>query len=192
MPAIYVSVSASSDLIYKNFIHRNFQEGWTLSAEGVIPLIPVVPFQAQKTCEPDEQGWTVVEKPTFTQRGADLQLRRMRDSPLNDTVVQCLNSKVGVVHLFLTSCQWTDPKTVCGRWSCGSPARPVASASFAADSEEWTAESCKFGFCERCYGDCYPVGRCSPSPKKSTGKKKAKELASSASSSSSESSSESE
>ena len=42
MAAVYDSVSASSELLYKDYIHRNFQNGWSLMPEGTIPLQPVV------------------------------------------------------------------------------------------------------------------------------------------------------
>ena len=192
MPAIYDSVSASSELLYKDYIHKNIQQGWSLSEEGSIPLAPVVPFRPADPPSEVSEGFTLVEKPKFTQKGGELQYRRLTDSPLNKDVVQYLNTHLGTVHLFIPGkFTWKDPKTVCGRWACGSPDRPVSSACFAATSAEWTAKSCEFGFCERCYGDCYPVERCLPSPKKSKLAKKDSKAASSSSSSSSSSESES-
>ena len=190
MPSIYDSVSASSELLYKDYIHSNIIQGWSLAVEGAIPKAPVVPFRLAQPAQQSSEGFTLVDRPVFTQRGGELQHRRMTDSPLNQDVVQCLNTNLGTVHLYIPGkFTWKDPKTVCGRWACGSPSRPASAACFAANSVEWTARSSQFAFCERCYGDCYPNERCLPSPKKQ--KPAAKDLVASSSSSSS-SSSESE
>ena len=145
----------------------------------------MVPFTARSSDVGDGE-YTLVEKPISTQKGADLQLRRMSDSPLNDSVVQCLNTGVGTVHLFVNGAfKWKEPKTLCGRWACGAPDRPVKTAMFSATSTEWTGRNCKYGFCEACYGDCYPAERCSPSPRKAKGSVPAADLESDSSSSSS-------
>ena len=185
-PAVYDSVAASSELLYKDFIHRNVQQGWSLSKEGAIPLRPVVSFESCKEPAPVEEKteWAFAEA-SVTQRGAALQLQRMSDSPLNETVIQVLNTGSGLVHLFMTGkFKWKDPKSLCGRWACGSPDRPMKAASFAASSSEWTGSTCLYGFCESCYGDCYPVERCLPSPKKAKSAESGNQSDSSTSSSS--------
>ena len=190
MASIYDSVSASAELIYKDFVHKNFQNGWSLMEEGSVPLAPVVPFVAnpQVMLEEKDGDWSLADRPKSTQKGADLQSRRLADSPLDGSVVQVLNTQVGVVHLFVgTKFAWKDPRSICGRWQCGSPDRPGKNSKFAAGSAEWKADNCMFGFCEACYGDCYPAERCSPSPVKPKSKKKPQSRASSSSSSSSSS-----
>ena len=92
MASVYDSVSASSELAYKDFVHKSFQNGWALSETGAIPMAPKVHLSQML------QGSVVTENSTppkaknqLDQKGAALQLRRMRDSPLDDTVLQCLN-----------------------------------------------------------------------------------------------------
>ena len=168
MASVYDSVSASSELVYKDFIHRNIQKGWSLCAEGSIPLQPVVPFvSCSKPVASKADGpKATAAKPSSTQKGADLQLRRMADSPLNDSVVQCQILSLGHVHLHVRGVfQWKSPKTCCGK-ECGSPAKPAKNCKFSDSSQEWTGDNCLFGFCVRCYGECYPVDRCMTTPKK--------------------------
>ena len=42
MASVYDSVSASSELAYKDFVHKSFQNGWALSETGAIPMAPNV------------------------------------------------------------------------------------------------------------------------------------------------------
>ena len=44
MASVYDSVKASSELLYKDFIHKNFQSGWTLKDVGSIPMSAKIPF----------------------------------------------------------------------------------------------------------------------------------------------------
>ena len=139
-----------------------------MSAEGRIPLQPVVPFLSCSNARPvrEETPKAAVTKPPSTQKGADLQLRRMADSPLGDSVIQCQNTTLGTVHLQIRGAfQFKDPRTCCGR-QYGSPTNPAKNMKFSDSSQEWTGENSLFHFCERCYGDCYPVDRCISSPKK--------------------------
>ena len=184
MANVYDSVTASSELLYKDFTHRNFHNGWSLMPEGTIPLNPVVGFKDVSRDQPAEHPSPA--KKVSTQRGGGLQLRRMADSPLDDSVVQCLHSKLGSIHLAVIGVtpRGKEPKTVCGRWVCGTPDMPAETADFASISDKWTGVNSAFAFCERCYGDCYPVGRCLSTPKKTKGSPKASSLASSSSSSS--------
>ena len=196
MAEVYDSVSATSELVYKDFIHKNIQKGWSLSAEGRIPLQPVVPFLSCSNARPvsEETPKAAVTKPPSTQKGADLQLRRMADSPLGDSVIQCQNTTLGIVHLQIRGAfQFKDPRTCCGR-QYGSPTNPAKNMKFSDSSQEWTGENSLFHFCERCYGDCYPVDRCISSPKKGkqTKDKPKTFLTDSSASSSSSDSSESE
>ena len=46
-------------------------------------------------------------------------MRRLFDAPLDDSIVQCLNTALGSVHLFSLSSAKSGDKTVCGRWACG-------------------------------------------------------------------------
>ena len=87
-------------------------------------------------------------------------MRRLRETPLNDTVVQVLNVPHGTVHLYLRGAfNPKEPKTICGRFAPGLPKEPAKTAQFATDSGKWTGDNCMFAFCERCFGDAYPVER---------------------------------
>ena len=164
MASIYDSVSASSELVYKAFIHKNVQSGWSVCEEGSIPLAPVFPFASVSAAPEKAVGSTARAKASASQRGASLQLQRMADSPLGDSVVQCMNTTLGSVHLFVCG-DFKKPRTLCGK-DFGSRLTPAKNCEFASSSSKWTGDNCFFGFCERCYGDCYPKDRCVPTPKK--------------------------
>ena len=130
-------------------------------------------------------------------------MARARRTPLNDTVVQVLNTHFGTVHLFpvstLLGTNVKTPKTFCGGWAPGTLENPNKDATFASSSEKWTGMNCVFGFCERCYGASYPKGRVRgqvavADEEDFVGKEKVEDLAvgSDSSSSSSESSSSSD
>ena len=161
MPAIYDSVSASSELVYKDFIHKNIEAGWTVAEEGSVPAKPICPLSTSGGVEPSRVSGQ--DKPKSTQKGADLQMRRAREMPLDGSVVQALNTQIGTVHLFplskLLGTRVKAPKTFCGNWAPGTPDDPAKDAKFALTSDEYTGENCFFGFCERCYGASYPKDR---------------------------------
>ena len=162
MASIYDSVQASSELLYKDFIHKNFQLGWSLSMSGSIPSPPLVPFVQSSVQKPVVASLTP-PKPKSSTRGVDLQRTRVAESPLDSTVIQVVKGNVGCVHLYLHRrdlFRWKEPVTVCGRWKCGSPDAPAAGVEFSKCSSQWTDDNCCFAFCERCYGDCYPEERC--------------------------------
>ena len=190
MPAVYDSVAASSELVYKNFIHQNFRAGWQVAEEGNVPSKPLVPLSfVGKSDRPVEAS---PPKAKSTQRGADLQMKRTWESPLDSSVIQVLNVPVGLVHLFPVSSglvRVKQPKTFCGRWSPGSPDSPSGDAEFAPNSAKWTGDNSFFGFCERCYGASYPLGRAVMKPGKVSQARSSASEGDSSSSSSSESSS---
>ena len=96
----------------------------------------------------------------------------MTDSPLDRSVIQVVNKVKGTVHLFVQRSElfrWKDPKTVCGRWQCGSPDAPAKGAEFSSAFDSWSDKNSVYGFCEACYGDCYPRDRCLQSPAKAKG-----------------------
>ena len=164
MAAIYDSVSATSELLYKDYVHKNIQSGWTISETGSIPQAPLVSFNTAHSTAPLGCDVSPPKKAKLDQKGAGLQLQRMRDSPLNESIVQVLNQLTGGVHLFAHKSNWKNPSTVCGRWPCGSIKNPANGAEFGQTSETWTALNSFNSFCELCYGDAYPVDRCLPTP----------------------------
>ena len=164
MASIYDSVQASSELLYKDFIHKNFMHGWSLSMSGSIPSPPLVPFVQVSDQKPVELTSTPPE-PKSSTRGVDLQKTRVAESPLDSTVIQVVKGSVGCVHLYLrTLYGWKEPKTVCGTWKCSTPDAPAAGVEFSKFSSHWTGKNCCYAFCESCYGDCYPIGRCLAPP----------------------------
>ena len=192
MASIYDSIQASSELLYKDFIHKNFQQGWRLCSSGSIPAPPRVPFGQVSDEKPVDENATP-PKPKSAVRGGDLQRTRVADSPLDKTVVQVVNKKIGCVHLFVQRGELClplvqkDPRTLCGRWKCGTPDTPLSGAEFSSAFESWSDDNTSFGFCERCYGDCYPRDRCLESPLKSKGKQESDDSSSSSSESESRS-----
>ena len=56
MARVYDSVSVSAELLYKDFIHKNFQSGWTLRDTGSIPMVPKVPFGDMHKGEPLDEN----------------------------------------------------------------------------------------------------------------------------------------
>ena len=95
-------------------------------------------------------------------RSSISQLHKLQNFPLNDTVVQVLNTQAGLVHLFCGSGprKAGRPRSLCGKWMCGSKESPVRSAEFADSSSEWDGKHKAFGFCEVCYGEAYPTNKC--------------------------------
>ena len=140
-----------------------------------------------KACEA-----TARAKPSASQRGAGLQLQRLADSPLDDSVIQCKSKTLQScsVHLFVCG-DFKRLRTCCGT-DVGSPLTPTKDCEFASSSSKWTGDNCLFGFCERCYGDCYPKSYCAPSPMKGKRVSQAPRTKLASSSGSSSSSSESD
>ena len=157
-PALYDSVAASSELVYKDFVHRNIQAGRQVASEGNVPAKPMVSLRSSGAELPATN--TGPARPKSTQKGADLQLERMGKLPLNQSVVQVRNVPVGTVHLFpLSKHRVKNPKPFCGRWASGSPDAPSEDAEFSTGSSTWTGDNSFFGFCVTCYGKAYPVDR---------------------------------
>ena len=125
-------------------------------------MAPIVPFSQLQSITPLSENSTP-PKLKLDEKGAGLQLQRMRDSPLDGSIIQVLNQAGGVVHLFAHRCNWKNPTTLCGRWACGSLKRPSSGAEFAT-TEEWTGLNSFHAFCDSCYGDVYPADRCLPTP----------------------------
>ena len=163
MPSVYDSVAVSAELLHKKAVHDNIRRGWQLVPSGEIPQRPVVPLtgSAGPSTPSPKKAISFTPPRAKLQRGADLQLERMRTCPLNSTVKQVLNVPVGLVHLVVENplVDIKCPATVCNLWRCGSSKAPVKSAKFAQTSSDWTGENCKYGFCERCFGDNYPTER---------------------------------
>ena len=74
-------------------------------------------------------------------------MHRMQNFPLNDTVVQVLNTQAGLVHLFCGSGPHKAgrPRSLCGKWMSGSQENPVKSAEFADSSSKWDGNRTAFG-----------------------------------------------
>ena len=125
---------------------------------GSIPMAPNMPFGPLH--DKSSLGVSLPPKTTVDQKGAALQLQRMRDSPLDDSIVQVLDQLRGLVHLFAHQSNWKNPTTLCNKWPCGSPKRPNNGVEFSRSSDEWNALNCFHMFCEHCYGESYPVDRC--------------------------------
>lgn len=190
MPAVYDSVAASSELVYKSFIHQNFRAGWRVAESGIVPTKPIKPLASEDVASPS----VTVAPPSVksTQRGADLQVKRARECPLDQTVIQVMNVPVGLVHLFpLSKHRVKFPKTFCGRWSPGAPDAPSKDAEFSVVSDKWTGDNSLFGFCTTCYGRAYPVDRAVTKSGEASEKAEFEESGDDSSSSSSESSSSS-
>ena len=185
MASVYDSVTASSELIYKDFVHKNFQKGWTLSQTGAIPMAPKVHLsQLVQGNGLTENSTPPKAKGQLDRKGAALQLRRMRDSPLDSRVVQCRNVLQGTVHLYVDDRTFgakNTTTTVCENWPCGTPSKPSNGAEFADSSESWNALNSFDNFCEYCYGVAYPVDKCIPTPRKSAGASNLEECESSSS-----------
>ena len=161
------------------------QLGWNLRSSGAIPSPPKIAFGEVSDSKPVDENQTP-PKPKSAVRGGDLQRTRVADSPLDKSVVQVVNLKHGTVNLFVRGSgltRWKDPRTVCGRWQCGMPDAPARGAEFSRSSDTWSDINCVYGYCEACYGSCYPVDRCVESP----GKVRKESESSSSSSSESES-----
>ena len=157
MPAVYDSVAVSSELVYKNFVHENIRRGWKIAPVGNIPEAPRYKFDETRGEEMKEDQKS--RKPL--RKGAELQLERMRSTPLNDTVLQVLKSAVDMVHfcLHVPLAVRKQPRTICGLWNCGSVENPSLTAKLSSNASEWTGENCAYAFCASCYGDAYPVER---------------------------------
>ena len=162
MASVYDSVPVSAEFVHKKAVHDNIRRGWTLVPVGEIPGKPIVPLTgASPSAASPSKVKFLPPAAKLTQRGAAMQLERMKTCPLNSTVRQVLNTQAGLVHLVVEAPAVSpkNPSTVCNTWKCGSSKWPGKNTRFSATSTEWTGENCKYGFCDRCYGDNYPVER---------------------------------
>ena len=152
----YDSSRTSTEIVYKEFVRKNFVAGWRPTLEGLVPFRPAVPVVVVDlpTVVPD----VVVEPSGFDVapscrgdgseflRGAEEQVRLMACMTLPKHVVQVVNLVKGTVHLYVDG-----SRTVCGAWRCGRSDVVHKAVSFAAHSETHSGLSSPHCFCRQCF-----------------------------------------
>ena len=79
----------------------------------------------------------------------------MRDSLLDDSILQVLYQLGGIVHLFAHKSNRQTPTSSCGRWPCGSVKNANDGFKFTPSSQSWNALNSFHKFCEACRGKVY-------------------------------------
>ena len=160
MPARYDSAVAVVELRYKAFVVENIVAGFRLVVNACKPLPPLVLLDASAVATPaivriSKLALNLKAKSRSISAGNVLASKRQEELLLPPNVVQVLNSKVGVVHLYVLGRKANAQKTACGSWKCGFASSPWLSARFAKNSTVWSPDNCAYSFCAQCYGRQY-------------------------------------
>ena len=80
-------------------------------------------------------------------RGAEAQAEAKSRFRLPEGVVQVINSKSQLVHLYCTSRK----AVACSAWEAGTPSNPARAAEFASSAVRWDAARHAVRFCINCH-----------------------------------------
>ena len=79
------------------------------------------------------------------------EIEKLTEHSFPESVVQVLNEKTKMVHLFNGGGDGGRVTAACGCWKCGSPDEPGRFSEFAKSALRWSPSRSPFSFCRQCY-----------------------------------------
>ena len=126
MPGVYDCASANTELVYKSYVRDCYIDGWRLAPYGSLPQQAPRPMNVPKAEVPTIKPVLAASEAPPTcfarldgkplRKGAAVQLELASCLNLPEMVVQVVNLKTDLVHLYKS-----ENLSVCSAFKCGDP-----------------------------------------------------------------------